>query len=573
VPHNITDAATRCGSGGSAPCDGSSHCEGAVFAEAVWDLWNRDLVGAPYNLDLDTAREIATRLTYLGAGPVGQWFQCTTPFGGCAANSGYLNYLAADDDNGMISDGTPHMAGIFAAFNRHQAACGTPTVADTGCAGGPTTAPVVTANPIDRGATLSWPSVPGATKYAIYRGEGVFSCSMGKEKIGEVAGTSFVDHTLTNGLDAYYQVAAIGPADSCIGPMSTCSTVTPAAGANLAVDVDNASLAIRTGDLDPFLDNCEVASLRLPIHHTGSGAQTNVRVVSVTSPSHPGLLISTPLPLAVDASMAACDVSVAEVDIIGGGLSFDDQVTFNVEITSDELAGVNKSASITFGPAESSLTHFATKTYNYESDLQGWQVVTGTFNRTNSGGGGNGTAFYLASSTFLNLQCDQVRSPVLRLNANSTMSLYNSFDVEPFDPISGQWYDRANIGVVDLASGARTPVSPSGGRTYNASGPQGVCGTTGQPGWAAQMTPWAQSTFSAAALGSASIAGDLIRLAVHYGTDPLGNGFGFHFDEVQLTNVDEQTSDTQSNVCTTTSVIFTDGFESGDTSRWSVTVP
>jgi hypothetical protein len=257
MPHTIADAQPRCAANPptSSPCGGFSHCEGAVYAEAVWDLWNRDLVAAPYNLDLDTAREIATRLTYLGAGPVGTWFQCTTPFGGCGANSGYLNYLAADDDNGMISDGTPHMAGIFAAFNRHQAACGTPTVADTGCAGGPTTAPVVTANPIDRGATLSWPSVPGATKYAIYRGEGVFSCSMGKEKIGEVAGTSFVDHTLTNGLDAYYQVAAIGPADSCIGPMGTCSTVTPAAGANLAVDVDNASLAIRTGDLDPFLDN------------------------------------------------------------------------------------------------------------------------------------------------------------------------------------------------------------------------------------------------------------------------------------------------------------------------------
>ena len=38
-----------------APCGGIVHCEGQVYSQAVWDLWNRDLVGAPFNLGLDVA--------------------------------------------------------------------------------------------------------------------------------------------------------------------------------------------------------------------------------------------------------------------------------------------------------------------------------------------------------------------------------------------------------------------------------------------------------------------------------------------------------------------------------------
>ncbi|MBZ0111991.1 MAG: hypothetical protein K8J08_06000, partial [Thermoanaerobaculia bacterium] len=111
-----------CGSGScNGPCGGSCHCEGAVYAEAVWDLWNREFVSAPTNLDLDTARETATRLTFAGAGAVGDWYSCTNGSGGdgCNADGGYLNYLAADDDDGNFANGTPHMQDIFDVFNDH----------------------------------------------------------------------------------------------------------------------------------------------------------------------------------------------------------------------------------------------------------------------------------------------------------------------------------------------------------------------------------------------------------------------------------------------------------------------
>ena len=129
-PHDYTWSNANCG--------GSVHCVGGVYSEAVWSLWKRELQSAPYNYDNNTAHEIVTRLTFLGAGAIGTWFSGGPPNGGCGATGGYMNYLAADDDNGNLNDGTPHMTAIFDAFNDQEIACGTPTVQDSGCAGTPT---------------------------------------------------------------------------------------------------------------------------------------------------------------------------------------------------------------------------------------------------------------------------------------------------------------------------------------------------------------------------------------------------------------------------------------------------
>ncbi|MCP3910361.1 MAG: hypothetical protein GY713_05360, partial [Actinomycetia bacterium] len=180
---------------------------------------------------------------------------------------------------------------------------------------------------------------------------------------------------------------------------------------------------------------------------------------------------------------------------------------------------------------------------------EGWQVIQGTFNRTSSGGGAQGTSWYEASSANLDDQCDQIQSPIVSLTATSTMELWNQYDIEPFYVSGGVWYDRANIGVYELANGNRTPVAPSGGRLYNASGANGSCGTTGQGGWADAQTTWGASSWNASALGSAGFAGDLVQLDVRYGTDSSLNGFGFHFDQLILTDFGEQVADGQSDSC------------------------
>ncbi|HYH44921.1 MAG TPA: hypothetical protein VEG34_04500, partial [Thermoanaerobaculia bacterium] len=94
LPHTYTWA--------NANCDSIVHCTGAVYAEAVWSLWKRELPAAPFNMDGNTAHELTNRLTFLGATGVGTWFAGGPPFGGCGGTSGYLKYLAADDDNGNL---------------------------------------------------------------------------------------------------------------------------------------------------------------------------------------------------------------------------------------------------------------------------------------------------------------------------------------------------------------------------------------------------------------------------------------------------------------------------------------
>jgi hypothetical protein len=552
------------------------HCEGAVYAESVWDVWNRDLQ-SNYGLSLDEAREIAARLIFRGGQLVTVWYNCINGTGtgdGCNANGGYLNLLAADDDNANLADGTPHMQAIFDAFDRHNIACPTPTVQDSGCVGGPTTAATVTATALDRGVHLSWTSVPGAVTYRVYRTEGEFMCAFGKKLIAETTDLFYTDTDgLANGRDYYYQVFAIGAGDLCYGPPSSCTTATPAAGPNVAVSL-NSFFDVLTGDSDPLVDNCENTRVYFPITNIGTGTQTDVRAVSVTSPSHPGIDPSITFP-ADYGNLAACGTVFGWFDFRATGLAFDDVLEFDVEVTTDELdaqlPGQVKTATFGIGFTESNLQAQASRLFTFETDLEGWTLEDGTFTRT-GGGGGDGTVFKLASSAFVNNQCDRVRSPLMDLAATSTLSIWNNYDIEPFS--GGTWYDRANVALVG-ASGARTVVNPSAGRLYNASngGPGQYTGCNdGEMGWAALNNTWGTSSWSAANFGAMSPAG-LVQIEVTSSTDAALANRGFWFDEVNVTDLSLQVADTQSNACGVNNLIFADGFDGGDTSIWSLTDP
>jgi hypothetical protein len=208
------------------------HCAAAPSRQAAWDLVARDLRGAPYNLDSQTAFLIGNKLFYQGSGNIGAWHACTcgSSSSGCGATNAYMQWLAADDDNGNINDGTPHMTALFNAFNRHGIACATPAPVDSGCAGGPSTAPGLTATPGDRQASLSWNTTGGATRYWVLRTEGHAGCDFGKTLIAEVTGTSYTDTQVANGRDYHYNVVAAGTSPACFSPVSNCATVTPVAG-------------------------------------------------------------------------------------------------------------------------------------------------------------------------------------------------------------------------------------------------------------------------------------------------------------------------------------------------------
>ncbi|MEM7353649.1 MAG: hypothetical protein AAF657_22820 [Acidobacteriota bacterium] len=577
-PHDIAFI-DQCGPGNTnGPCGGSVHCEGAVYGEAVWDLWNRDLVAAPYNMSLDTARELATRLTFVGSGAVGNWFNCNPGQGtgdGCNADGGYLSYLAADDDDGNLNNGTPHMQAISAAFGRHGIACPTPTVTDSGCAGTPTTAPSVTATARDRGVGLTWNAIAGADSYRVYRAEGVHGCDFGKILVAEITGTSYVDEGLKNGREYSYIVTPMGDGDTCFGPASSCAMATPTAGANLGLDfAASGTLSFVSGDGDAFLDNCEQATVAVSLFNLGNGSQTDVQIVDVRAPDYPEIQFTSALPQVLASNLSACDTAQGTFGLYADGLALGDVVTLELDVTSTEMLPTIKTLNLQLAVpgTESDLQNFASRTFSFEADAENWSVVAGTFDRTSTGGGASGSTFYTASSGFLANQCDQIRSPVMTLTPSSTMTMWTNFNIEG-DGGTGTWYDRANVGIYEFDSGSRTLVEPSAGRDYNAMGANGTCGTANQRGWADSAQSWATSTFDAAALDAANLAGEFIQFDIRYGTDPGLHLDGFWFDELTVTDVNVQVEDNQSNVCAGPTVVFQDGFETGDVSRWAFSIP
>ncbi len=214
------------------PCANECHCEGMIPAETGWDLAARDFQSAPFNFSPETAFIATEHLVYAGSGSITDWYTCSgdgASSDGCATNNGYMRWLSADDDNGNLNDGTPHMSAIYNAFNRHGIACSTPAVQNSGCAGGPTTAPTLQASPGNYQVTLSWNAVNGASQYHVFRGEGVNGCNFGKARIASVTGTTFTDSEVANGTTYYYTVLPVGSTNACFGPASNCVSVTPTA--------------------------------------------------------------------------------------------------------------------------------------------------------------------------------------------------------------------------------------------------------------------------------------------------------------------------------------------------------
>jgi hypothetical protein len=224
----------------NAMCGRQTHCAGTPIRQMAWDLVARDLTGPPFNMNSETAFITGNRLFYLGSGNVGNWASCTCGVSsdGCGATSGYMQWLAADDDNGNVNTGTPHMTALFAAYNRHGIACANPAPVNSGCAGGPTGTPTVTTTVGNNSVALSWTSVPGATGYWVYRSEGHAGCNFGKTKIADVTGLSFTDTQVTNRREYYYNVVAHGSSQACFGPASACQTVTPG-GPGLMADAND----------------------------------------------------------------------------------------------------------------------------------------------------------------------------------------------------------------------------------------------------------------------------------------------------------------------------------------------
>jgi hypothetical protein len=216
-------------SGGGGPCGKEEHCEAYVSAEAIWDLAYRDLPAL--GLDAATAWQLADKLFYKSRqGSGGNAYNCALPNSdGCGAGTWFTKFRTIDDDDGNLANGTPHAAAIFAAFARHNIACGTASDASNQNS---TTCPLLAAPTLaaSHGAgsvSLSWTEVPGAASYLILRNE--LGCDRGHTVVATVAApqTTYVDTDLPNGFQVHYAVQAQGTNSACESALSNCLAIAP----------------------------------------------------------------------------------------------------------------------------------------------------------------------------------------------------------------------------------------------------------------------------------------------------------------------------------------------------------
>jgi hypothetical protein len=321
----------RC-SAGSGPCGKEVHCESYVPSQAVWDFANRDLPSPGSG----TAWSVLDRLWYLSRATSTRSFTCTTgttfTSSGCTAGNWWKTMRAVDDDDGNLSNGTPHGGALFAAFNRHGIACTTDTGASTTFRGCPPPAtPSVTLTPGNNSVGLSWSGSSGV--YDVYRNE--VGCNAGFTKIvNDTASTSLTDTGVANGLTYFYQIVAHpSGTEACGGTPSTCASVVPAGTVtpDFSISASPSSVSVVQGNSgSSTVSTSALNGFNSAISLSASGAPTGVTVsFSPTSIAAPGTGSST-MSLAVASSTA---VGTYTITVTGSGGAINHSTTVSLTVT------------------------------------------------------------------------------------------------------------------------------------------------------------------------------------------------------------------------------------------------
>jgi hypothetical protein len=215
------------------PCGREGHCEGYIAGEAMWDLAARDLVSAGYSTA--TAWQITERLFYLTRPTAGAGFTCnasTFASDGCGTSHYFTVFRVADDDDGNLSNGTPHAAAIYAAFNRHAIGCSSVVNTNsTSCSA--LAQPTLTATAGSGQVALSWGAVTNASKYLVLRNE--MSATAGFTIVAQPTTASYTDTAVATGITYYYSVQAVGSTQACFSALAAVKSATPTAGVTYSI--------------------------------------------------------------------------------------------------------------------------------------------------------------------------------------------------------------------------------------------------------------------------------------------------------------------------------------------------
>ncbi|HEU4662928.1 MAG TPA: PKD domain-containing protein [Dokdonella sp.] len=203
------------------PMGYEGHCESYIASSANWDL--AQALVAQYGSTQGWAE--MDRIWYGSLTPSKSAYQvasggkcnASATVNGCGSNNWYTVYLAADDDDGNLANGTPNACRIWDAFNAHGIACGTRPACSTGGGNVPPVANFgattngLTANFTDSStdsdgsiASRSWTFGDGGTSTATnpshtYASAGTYSVSLTVTDNGGATNTRTSSVTVSSG--------------------------------------------------------------------------------------------------------------------------------------------------------------------------------------------------------------------------------------------------------------------------------------------------------------------------------------------------------------------------------------
>ncbi len=375
---------------------------------------------------------------------------------------------------------------------------------------------------------LSWTEAFGVTNYVVERAA---TCAGPFAGIASVPGTSFEDTNVVSGTGYAYRVR------TCPVQVSACVTATPQVGAIVSYQNGSAGVVSDNGDQDAIPDNCELSTVQLSLVNDGDVELDNVRLLSVTS-SNPAVRIASALPQSAGSLGVGASAVVSFKFYLGrdgGSAACGGALTFTVTAASDQSQPTVRSFTLTGERTKST----GPLTYGFESDFDGWTLTAGSVTRS-AGGAPGSTGASLHFRTGLNNDCNGVQSPVITPSAISTMSIGVNYILQTGN------FDRANVRAVDVTTGEKFLLTPTGA-TYNTTGDTNLlCDNLGNlPGWSGSFATWRQADFDLS-----PHAGKEIRIEARESTNASQTGSqGFWMDLVQVTNASQVGCDSQSDVC------------------------
>jgi hypothetical protein len=285
------------------PMGYEGHCESYIASSANWDL---------------AQSLVATHGSSAGwAAMDAIWYESLTPsksayqivsggkcnpaavVNGCGSTNWYTVYLAVDDDDGNLTNGTPNGCRIWDAFNAHGIACGTRPACSGGCT------PTATA---DAGADRTIASGTSTTLGTPALANHTYSWNPGGETTAQIT----VSPTATTTYTVTATTACGSASDSVTVTVTTADTQAPSVPTGLTATAGKRKVTL---NWSASTDNVGVTGYRVLRSTSAAGPFTQVAVASGTSYVNSGLVSRQTYWYQVQAQDAAGNVSASSATV------------------------------------------------------------------------------------------------------------------------------------------------------------------------------------------------------------------------------------------------------------------